>query len=296
MKKEHNFPLIILSGLSGAGKTSALKVFEDMGFFCVDGLPPSMFSRLISFFYEQNPSHYRGLALVWDIRQRDFSKDWKIFLNWAFTNNLRPYIIFLECEKDILIKRYLTTRRPHPLEIMCEGLSHAIDMEKELLRDIRADADLVIDTSNYSIHDLRRFIQKKSSIMLDKTSGFRIHIISFGYKYGIPMESDMVFDMRFLPNPYFVEELKQSSGQNEKIKKFIFQNDKEKIFLKKLLSFIEFLLPLYTSEGRYRITISFGCTGGYHRSVAVSELVYEHLKEKNCTVTLEHRHLALGVK
>ncbi len=291
MVKTNNLPLIILSGLSGAGKTTALKVFEDIGFFCVDGLPPSMFSRLISFFYDQNPSGYRGLALVWDIRQKDFLSDWKEFLNWANSQNLKPFIIFLDCEKDTLIKRYLTTRRPHPLEVSCEGLLNAIEKEKELLEDIKKDADLVIDTTHYSIHDLRRFLQEKCSSLFDKKTGLRIHIISFGYKYGIPMESDLVFDLRFLPNPYFVDELKPFSGKEKKVQEFIFSHEKEKEFLERLLNFIEFLLPLYASEGRYRVTISFGCTGGFHRSVAVAEMVYGFLKSKEYMVSLEHRHI-----
>ncbi len=290
-KNSSSFPLIILSGLSGAGKTTALKVFEDIGFFCVDGLLPSMFSRLISFFCEQNPSHYRGLALVWDIRQKEFLNEWKDFLNWAHSKNLKPFVIFLECEKDVLVKRYLTTRRPHPLEFSSEGLVYAIEKEKELLKEIKKDADLIIDTTHYSIHDLRRFLQEKCSTLFDQRTGFRVHIISFGYKFGIPLESDLVFDLRFLPNPYFVNELKNFSGKEEKIKKWIFSQKREREFLKRLLDFIEFLLNFYISEGRYRVTISFGCTGGFHRSVAVAELVYEELKKKNYTVTLEHRHL-----
>ena len=291
---EIKLPLIIISGLSGAGKSTALKVFEDMGFFTVDGLPLPMTIRLTELFSEQNPRKYRGLALGVDVRQKDYLSEWDEIKNRLMSYNIEPQIIFLEADKDILIKRYATTRRPHPLESKEIGLTQAIEEEKELLNVLREESKLVIDTSNFSIHDLRRKIQSSFDFLMESNVGFRINIISFGYKYGIPKEADIVFDLRFLPNPYFENDLRPLSGREEKIQKYILKFEQSKTFLNKLEDFLEFMLPLYSEEGRYRLTIAFGCTGGFHRSVAISEIISQKLREKNYNVQLEHRHLALG--
>ena len=286
-------PLIIITGLSGAGKTTALKVFEDMGFFTVDGLPLPMTFRLTELFNQENPRNYRGLALGVDIRQKDYLKEWEATKNKLISQNISTQVIFLEANEEILIKRYATTRRPHPLASQDLGLEQAIKEEKRLLASLKNEADIIIDTSFFSIHDLRRAIQSKFSYLIDKKTGLRIHLISFGYKYGIPKEADIVLDLRFLPNPYFEEDLKPLSGKEEAIQNYILKSEQGSAFLKKLLDFLEFILPLYAEEGRFRVTIAFGCTGGYHRSVAISELVFKELKRKNYTLSLEHRHFSL---
>jgi UPF0042 nucleotide-binding protein len=286
-------PLIIITGLSGAGKTTALKVFEDMGFFTVDGLPLPMTFRLTELFNQENPRNYRGLALGVDIRQKDYLNEWEATKNKLISQNISTQVIFLEANEEILIKRYATTRRPHPLASQDLGLEQAIKEEKRLLASLKNEADIIIDTSFFSIHDLRRAIQSKFSYLIDKKTGLRIHLISFGYKYGIPKEADIVLDLRFLPNPYFEEDLKPLSGKEEAIQNYILKSEQGRAFLKKLLDFLEFILPLYAEEGRFRVTIAFGCTGGYHRSVAISELVFKELKRKNYTLSLEHRHFSL---
>jgi len=286
-------PLIIITGVSGAGKTTALRVFEDMGFFTVDGLPLPMIVRLTELFGLENPRNYRGLALGVDIRQKDYLNEWDGIRQRLIDQEMRPQVIFLESNDEVLIKRYATTRRPHPLESQELGLTQAIKSEKELLGSLKKEADIVIDTSYFSIHDLRRTIQSHFSYLVDKKTGLRIHLISFGYKYGIPNEADVVLDLRFLPNPYFEKDLKPLSGKEKVIQEYILGFEQGQIFLKKLLDFLEFILPLYAEEGRFRLTIAFGCTGGYHRSVAIAELVYRELKEKKYTVQLEHRHLSL---
>ncbi|MFO7875474.1 MAG: RNase adapter RapZ [Desulfovermiculus sp.] len=289
-----HFPIVILTGLSGAGKSTALNVFEDLGFFCVDGLPSSMVSRLVSLFWAQNPSQYRGMALGMDIRQPDLVQEWQRTLDWLSTRNMRPQVIFLEADQETLLRRYATTRRPHPLESVHHGLETALDKEREMLSTLRQDAELIIDTTLFSIHDLRRHLQEKWEFLADTLQGLRVHLISFGYKYGVPKEADLVFDLRFLPNPYFEEQLHHKSGKDSQVASYILEGEPGSGFLEKLTDFVTYILPLYAREGRYRLTITFGCTGGRHRSVAVAEAVFMTLQELSYQVSMEHRHLELG--
>ena len=285
------FSLVIVSGLSGAGKSTALKVFEDMGFFTIDGLPFGLVNSLIELFKQNGLKKYRGLALGLDIRQLD-QVNWDEFVASLKGSGIDLELIFLEANEQEIVRRYLTTRRPHPLSREGIGLEEAIKKEKKQLAWLRDQAHLVIDTSFYSIHDLRRTLQEKW--LKDKTSGFRVHLISFGFKYGMPLEADMLFDLRFLPNPFFVPELKPLSGQDKSVQEYVYQDEKSKLFLEHLKNFLLFLLPLYMQEGRFRLTIGFGCTGGRHRSVATTELIAAFLKQKQYLVSVEHRHLELG--
>lgn len=287
-------PVIILTGLSGAGKSTALKVFEDVGFFCVDGLPCSMVVRLVKLFQNENPISYRGLALGMDIRQHGFLQEWRDTFSWLEKENCRPHVIFLEAAFDTLYKRYATTRRPHPLESKDINLEQALEIEQELLAPLKKDGELVIDTTDYSVHDLRRHLQENLNFLTDVTQGLRIHILSFGYKYGVPREADLMFDLRFLPNPYFDPELQPFSGQDAKVRDYVLGGDLGETFQSRLLDFLLYLLPLYIKEGRYRLTMALGCTGGRHRSVAVAEAVAESLRLEGKQVSVEHRHLDLG--
>jgi len=286
------FSLVIVSGLSGAGKSTALKVFEDMGFFTIDGLPFGLVHSLIDLFKQNAFKQYRGLALGLDVRQLNAKNNWDEFVANLKGSGIDLELIFLEANEQEIVRRYLTTRRPHPLSKNGLGLEEAIKKEKEQLAWLRDRAHLVIDTSFYSVHDLRRTLQEKW--LKDKASGFRVHLISFGFKYGMPLEADMLFDLRFLPNPFFVPELKPLSGQDKFVQEFVYQDEKSKQFLEYLKNFLSFLLPLYIQEGRFRLTIGFGCTGGRHRSVATAELVADFLKQKQYLVSIEHRHLELG--
>jgi UPF0042 nucleotide-binding protein len=290
----NHFPIVVLTGLSGAGKSTALNVFEDLGFFCVDGLPSSMVARLVSLFWAQNPSQYRGMALGMDIRQPDLVPEWQQTLEWLASQNMRPQVIFLEADQETLLRRYATTRRPHPLESIHNGLEAALEKEREILSTLRQGAELIVDTSHFSIHDLRRHLQEKWDFLSDTLHGLRVHVISFGYKYGVPKEADLVFDLRFLPNPYFEEHLCHLSGQDPEVTNYILKGEPGAGFLGQLLDFLTFTLPLYAREGRYRLTVTFGCTGGRHRSVAVAESVFTTLRNLGYQVSLEHRHLELG--
>ncbi|HMB30231.1 MAG TPA: RNase adapter RapZ [Desulfohalobiaceae bacterium] len=288
------FPFFILTGLSGSGKSTALDVFEDLGFFCVDGLPASMVTRLVNFFKSENPRNYRGLALGIDIRQFDFLQDWHQTQRGLIQEGLFPQIIFLEANFEALIRRYATTRRPHPLESQNLGLEQALEVERDRLMTLRDEAEFIVDTSDFSIHDLRRHLQDKLFFLNKTLQGLRIHILSFGYKYGVPGEADLVFDLRFLPNPFFDPDLQQKTGQDSEVIDYILGKEPGLSFQQKLIDFLLYTLPLYAQEGRYRLTITFGCTGGRHRSVSVAEKVFKLLQDKYYQVTLEHRHLELG--
>ena len=291
---ETHFPVVIVSGLSGSGKSTALKVFEDLGFFCVDGLPAEMVTRLVGLLITENPRDFRGLALGMDIRQHDFILQWQQTLDWLADKNIQARIFFLDARKDVLMRRYAETRRPHPLESRDMGLEKALETERELLAPLFKDAQKVIDTSDFSIHDLRRHLQEMWTSFEEPAHGLRVHVVSFGFKYGIPNESDLVFDLRFLPNPYFVQELKDLSGRDPTVRDYVLGSEPGRVFLEKYMDFLFFILPMYAREGRYRMTLAFGCTGGRHRSVAVAGHVYSALKKELYYTSLEHKHLELG--
>lgn len=290
-----DWPVLILTGLSGAGKSTALRVMEDMGFFCVDGLPVEVLPKLLGVFEsEKKAGRSRGAALGMDIRRLDFPKRWNQVEADLRRAGVEPHVIFLEASRQRLVRRYASTRRPHPLQTNDMGLEQAIEKERELLAPLRAAAELVLDTSHYSVHDLRRSLQEKWESIEGRITGMRAHLISFGFKYGPPGEADMVLDLRFLPNPYFVDDLRALTGKDQKVTSFVLDSPEGRVFLPKLMEFLDTLLPLYQAEGRRRLTLAFGCTGGMHRSVAVTEAVFAYLVKSGYVATIEHRHVELG--
>lgn len=286
--------MIIVTGLSGAGKSTALNVFEDLGFFCVDGLPSGMIDRMAHLFQRENPGNYRGLALGIDVRQGDLLRDWERAMRQLDERGVRPQILFLESNLDKLVQRYAETRRPHPLASAELGLEQAIRKEMELLEPLRKEVDLILDTTDFTLHDLRRALQRNWSFMTEPSMGLRVHLLSFGYKYGVPREADLVFDLRFLPNPHFEPKLRKISGREDAVREYVFQEGVGSEFKRRFLDFLLYVLPLYAGEGRYRVAVAMGCTGGFHRSVAVAEEVYSALLREQYSVSLEHRHLELG--
>lgn len=284
----------IVTGLSGAGKSTALKVFEDMGHFVVDGLPASLAPEMVDMMSRPSMSHFKGIALGMDLRQSNFLDEINEALSDLAAVNIRPMLLFMECDAQELIRRYATTRRPHPLEREGMGLEASLLSERNSLSPLREMADLVIDTSRFSIHDLRRAIQKRWSDSKSKLRAIRVNVISFGFKYGVPREADFVFDLRFLTNPYFVEELRPMCGKDREVAQYVFEQPHAREFCVKLIDLLLFILPLMETEGRYRVTIAVGCTGGRHRSVAMAEEVTQALRQADYPVTLEHRHLELG--
>lgn len=287
------FSVVVVTGLSGSGKSTALNVFEDLGYFCVDGLPAAMLPKLVSLFLGKDSKH-RGLALGMDLRQQEFLEQWNDAVHELSAQGIFVRVLFVEAKSSTLMRRYATTRRPHPLESGELGLEQALIKERGMLAPLRKDAELVLDTSEFSIHDLRRKIQECFTVKDHAGQGMRVHVISFGFKYGVPAEADLVFDLRFLPNPYFLPELRPMSGKDAPVAEYVFNGEPGSTFKKKLLDFLEYLLPLYATEGRYRIAVAIGCTGGRHRSVAMSELLFATLRNSGYSVTLEHRHFDLG--
>ncbi len=293
MTPSNTFPVVVVTGISGSGKSTALKVFEDLGFFCIDGLPSGMSPKIAELIFNQD-SRYRGLALGMDMRQPEFLEGWDDAFSEFAHMGIVPQVLFLEARRTELVRRYATTRRPHPLESQSLGLEQALEQEKSLLATIRQNADLVLDTSDYSVHDLRRVIQTKWSAIEELGRGMRVHIISFGFKYGVPTEADFVFDLRFLPNPYFDQGLREMSGLDAPVSDYVLKNEVGAVFNEKFSDFMTYVLPLYADEGRYRITLALGCTGGRHRSVSVAESMLATLRKKGYAVTIEHRHMELG--
>jgi UPF0042 nucleotide-binding protein len=283
--RKRNQPFtIILTGLSGSGKTVALNAFEDSGFFCVDNLPSTLIKTFVNL-GNRSPSISKA-AIGVDIRERKFLSDFADNIA-SLRKKYKVEIIFLEASEEVLARRFKETRRPHPLGY--KDLSKAISREQKLLSLIRQESDKIIDTSSMTPHRLRKFITDfYSKTGLQKMT---ISLVSFGYKYGIPLEADLLFDLRFLPNPYFVDELKAFPGTSQKVKKFVLSNKDTKEFFKKFLPLLNYLIPHYKEEGRSYLTIGIGCTGGRHRSPAISEEIKKMLKKQKLDVSVTHRDL-----
>lgn len=282
--RDNKLLTIILTGLSGSGKSVALNAFEDNGFFCVDNLPTALIGQFIEL-CNKTPAIKR-VAIGMDIRERRFLVNFPDVIS-SLRKNHKVEVLFLEAKDDVLIRRFKETRRPHPLGD--KDIKSALRREAKLLSGIRKIADRVIDTSSLNPHQLRKIITREYS---EKgTKKMKITLISFGYKYGIPLESDLLFDVRFLPNPNFIKELKRFSGRSQRIKGFLLSQKDTKQFLNELYAMLEHLIPLYIQEGRSYLTVGIGCTGGRHRSPALVEEVRDFLKTKGLDVSVVHRDL-----
>lgn len=292
--REENAPVCIVTGLSGAGKSVALRVFEDLGYFTVDGLPASLTPEMVGMMRRPSMEHFRGIALGMDLRQNDFLRQLNAALLALAEEGVRAQVLFVEAHTSTLLRRYAATRRPHPLERGGFGLEAAIAAERERLRPLREMADFVVDTSRLSIHDLRRIIQKRWTRGPENLHPLRVNLLSFGFKYGVPAEADFVFDMRFLANPYFEESLREKSGKDKAVADYVFAAPAAVEFRNKLTDLVLYMLPLMETEGRYRVTLAVGCTGGRHRSVAMAEYLRRVLRQSGYAVAMEHRHLELG--
>lgn len=283
--------LIIITGLSGAGKSTAISVLEDLGYFAVDGLPAVLAPEMARLMEREPMQHFKGMAIGMDLRQESFLEEYTESLDNLAKHCKKIKVLFLEADDTTLLRRYAATRRPHPLERSGFALESAIAQERRVLAPIREKADIIINSTNFSIHDLRRDIQRR---ILQKSSDsplMRVNLISFGFKYGLPTDADFIFDLRFLDNPYFVEYLRPLSGKDAPVVEYIFRQEEARTFRKMLVDLLDFALRAMSAEGRYRVTIGFGCTGGRHRSVAMAEQVSEALRASGFPVSLEHRNL-----
>jgi len=281
-----SFKFVIVTGLSGAGKTEAVRSLEDLGFFCVDNLPPALISKFAEL-CSQSAGRINKIALVVDIRGREFFN--RVYEALAELNALGVAyeILFLEASNETLVRRFKETRRRHPLGEHGETLK-GIEEERERLRELRGRAHKVIDTSNLTPKQLKEEI----AALFDygtETSRFFINVVSFGYKYGIPLDADLVIDVRFLPNPYYLPELRGLTGNDPAVKDYVFKFSQTVEFMESFNHLIEFLIPYYIEEGKTTLTIAIGCTGGMHRSVAIANRLGELLAGKNYRVTVRHR-------
>jgi RNase adapter protein RapZ len=283
-----NLRIVIITGLSGSGKSTALRALEDIGFFCVDNLPVVLLPKFLAITTLSSPEIKR-VALVMDLRERSFLEKYKRIFALLKEKGYKIEILFLDSTDDSLLHRFSETRRIHPLSEK-GSVMEGICLEREKLFSLKEMADQVIDTTSTNVHQLKDIVQR----YFLPASGHKkviVNVISFGYRYGLPADADLVFDVRFLPNPYFVEELKQFDGQNDAVREFVLNNEKSKIFLEKVFDLMTFLIPLYDREGKVRLNVALGCTGGKHRSVVMANQLSSHFSEMKYIVNVNHRDI-----
>lgn len=284
--------IVVITGMSGAGKTSVLRVFEDANYFTIDNLPPQLLDKFIALCLAGSESgfSFAGMALVIDIRAREFFEGLLGSVHDLKSSGYDIKIIFLDAKDHILVRRYKETRREHPLAQPGEPLTVAIARERALLAAVEHEADFTLDTSNLIAADLRRQISSYISAERQKPST-GIRILSFGYKYGIPLDPDLVFDVRFLPNPFYEPEMKGMTGLEKEVGEFIERAPECGQFLKKVEELLTWMVPLFGEEGRLRMNVAIGCTGGHHRSVYIAEKMGEALRRHGYDVNVVHRDI-----
>jgi UPF0042 nucleotide-binding protein len=283
--------ILIITGLSGSGKSTAVRALEDEGFFCIDNLPVTLFPTFVEL-VEKSKEKVREIALVMDIRGRDFLKGYEKVFQEIDEAGHTVEIIFFDSSDEVLIRRFSETRRRHPA-LDSGSVSDGIRYEREQLAGLRRLATLVIDTSELNVHQLKQMVIsriKGSNAAREMT----VHLQSFGYRFGLPLESDLVMDVRFLPNPFFVPELKEFTGLEPRVRAYVLEKEESRLFLAKFREMMEFLLPGYQREGKSYLTISVGCTGGKHRSVVITEELREFFSNKRVTLKVTHRDMEKG--
>nr|WP_294493238.1 RNase adapter RapZ [uncultured Mediterraneibacter sp.] len=281
--------LVIVTGMSGAGKSTALKMLEDMGYFCVDNLPIPLLTRFVEMFSEPG-EEIRKIALGIDVRGGQDFIGLKDVLDEMDRKKTEYEILFLDAHDDVLIKRYKETRRQHPLS-GSGRVDTGIAKEREKIMFLKMRATYILDTSKMLTRELKLELEK-IFVKGENFCNLYITVMSFGFKYGIPQDSDLVFDVRFLPNPYYIDELKEKTGNDPEVQDYVMENEKSRIFLEKLTEMVDFLIPNYILEGKNQLVISIGCTGGKHRSVTLANALYQKLEQQeNYGVRIEHRDI-----
>ncbi len=277
---------VIITGMSGAGKSLAMKCFEDQGYFCVDNLPPALIPKFAQLC---GSSSVARLAMVIDIRGREFFPELQGAITELPRLGFEPFILYLEASDEVLVRRYSETRRQHPLASNGRIL-HGIQEERRLLKGLRTRADWNLDTSRLSAPQLRAAILQRFSTS-EGTGRATLHVVSFGFKYGVPMDVDMILDCRFLPNPYYVESLNPLSGLDEPVREYLFAIPAARDFVSRIQDLLEFMIPHFVDERKRHLTVAFGCTGGRHRSTAIAEAVAQGLRANGHPVSIEHRDI-----
>ena len=287
--------VVIVSGMSGAGRTEAMHVFEDLGYYCVDNLPPSLIDDLVLMTDLPDLGGGRKIAIVCDARTHEFFTSMSSTLTNLEQLGIGHSIVFLDADDDKLIARYKSSRRRHPLCSDGATISHGIERERSLLREMRAHADHVIDTTNLLPAELREKI-KDLYAHGDEREGLAVSVYSFGFKHGNPVDADLVIDVRFLPNPYYDPEMRTMTGLDQKVRDYVLYNSDTETFIKRWEALLDCVMPGYVSEGKQQLSIAVGCTGGQHRSVALAEVTGDYLRRSGYRVSVAHRDLALAVK
>jgi UPF0042 nucleotide-binding protein len=289
MKRPH---MIVVTGLSGSGRSAALKAFEDIGFYCVDNLPLVLLSSFVDFACKSEEAFRSAIGI--DVRERGFLERFPALYEQlkAGSHDITIELLFLDASDQTIVRRFSETRRPHPLARGATPLIDGIREERAELAEVRKLADRIIETSDYTVHDLRQTIERLYSAA-DAGRPMVITLVTFGYKYGIPYDLDLLFDLRFLPNPHFDPLLRPLTGEDQRVREYIVASPDSEEFLARLQEFLEYLLPRYRSEGKSYLTIGFGCTGGRHRSVGVAQLMANRLRQSGYEVSIKHRDIGI---
>ncbi len=277
---------IIITGLSGSGKTSVSRFLEDLGYYCIDNLPAMLIPSFVDLWMREE-FKIEKVALVVDIREEGFTTEFPGVLG-SIRKKIPIWMIFLEASDGTLVQRFSESRRPHPL-MRKRSVAESVSLERESLAEIKAMADEVIDTTSMSVWDLKKILTKR--FLRRKTQQLQVVIVSFGYKYGIPVDSDLVFDTRFLPNPFYIDTLREKTGRSKSVRGYVLQSEGASQFLEELYRFVDYLMPKFVEEGKSTLTISMGCTGGKHRSVVCSEELKKHLRANSYNARIHHRDI-----
>ena len=275
--------LVFITGLSGAGKSYVQSTLEDLGFYCIDNLPMTLVGGFLD---EMEEESFDKVGIVVDVRTHDFSEEFPVRFREIKKKHPNAVLMFLEATDEVIARRYSETRRPHPIADM--PVIEAIRLEREILESIRSDADIVLDTSQFSVHELKSFIVERFDVM-GVEHRMLVTVRTFGFKYSTPSNLDLLFDVRFLPNPYFIEGLSEKTGLDPEVTEFLQESSDYQETVARLTDFLEFLLPQYEREMKAYLSIGIGCTGGRHRSVAIGEAITKKLVERGVTVELIHR-------
>ncbi|HBH86886.1 MAG TPA: RNase adapter RapZ [Syntrophaceae bacterium] len=283
-----NLHVVIITGLSGSGKSTALRALEDIGFFCVDNMPVVLLPRFLKIQSDASKTSTQ-VAMVMDLREKSFLEKYTKIFSQLKNMGYRIEIVYLDASDDALLHRFSETRRVHPLSIK-GTVMEGINLERSKLSPLKKMADKVIDTTSFNVHQLKDAVQRHF-ISSSANHKMIVHVTSFGYRYGVPADADIVLDVRFLPNPYFIEELKYYNGHHPDVRDYVLKSEESKVFIQKLFELMAFLIPLYEKEGKARINIALGCTGGRHRSVVMSNKLAAYFTDENYVVTINHRDI-----
>lgn len=282
----------VVTGLSGSGKTQVVRFLEDKGYFCIDNMPPALLPKFAEMFFTAS-GKFEHVAFVIDIRVGEMFTQLLDQLKILKDNGYEYTLLFLDADDRTLVKRYKETRRTHPIASN-KGLLDSIAQERHMLQRLYAEADYVIDTSDLSVGDLFKKLQKIFNNDTVTENNIAINVMAFGFKYGVPLDADLMFDVRCFPNPFYIDELKEMTGNDKPVQDYVMSFSDATAFMDKLCDMMSFLIPLYAEEGKSSLTVAIGCTGGKHRSVTMANKLGEYLKKEGCDVTVNYRDITKG--